>query len=469
MKIPLTDVTFSKLSVVDIGRVFWWEGRLFRAILNDHVHEIKALFDSGLIDELESNQFFVKSQITSMEIEGYGMVIEHEVIDIPTYPKEWTFSMLKDAAQLVLDINEIAIRFGYQTKDCHGYNVLFENSRPIFVDLGSFTKVSSDKNTLYAYAEFMRSYYYPLKIWQKGGQYWGIKAATRVGSLINGSAYLKFSSPTLRILNNALLERLLSYLFLIRTFSHLDLTKVRRKIPKAITLLIRVLAALDKSATIPKLKKEINNLRLTNESSTWANYQNKDKFPKQVIEIPRFDLIVQKIHSLDIESVVELAGNQGVFANLLIKHGKVKKIICTDADSNALDKGYRVAHEYSTKINWAILNPFDYEENHNEIKLEKRFSSDAVVALALTHHLILTQGFSLDFIFNSFKRLTRKYIFVEFMPLGLHNGQTAPPLPTWYTIDWFKNEFSQHFNLIEIIKLEENRVLFIGDLVKPQN
>jgi hypothetical protein len=48
------------------------------------------------------------------------------------------------------------------------------------------------------------------------------------------------------------------------------------------------------------------------------------------------------------------------------------------------------------------------------------------------------------------------------MPLGLHNGISAPPLPDWYNIENFSAEFSRFFKIIEICNLEKNRILFIG-------
>ena len=48
------------------------------------------------------------------------------------------------------------------------------------------------------------------------------------------------------------------------------------------------------------------------------------------------------------------------------------------------------------------------------------------------------------------------------MPLGLYNGKTAPPLPNWYNLENFSKEFSKLFKIIEICKLEENRILLIG-------
>jgi hypothetical protein len=64
------------------------------------------------------------------------------------------------------------------------------------------------------------------------------------------------------------------------------------------------------------------------------------------------------------------------------------------------------------------------------------------------------------------ERLTNKYVIVEFMPLGLYSGEenVTPTLPDFYTLDWFKGVFSDHFTYIHDEKLEKNRHVFIGEI-----
>ena len=94
----------------------------------------------------------------------------------------------------------------------------------------------------------------------------------------------------------------------------------------------------------------------------------------------------------------------------------------------------------------------------------KRFASDVVIALALTHHLILRHDIRIDIIFEMFAKYTKKYILVEFMPLGLWDGKYAPPLPAWYSIDYFRRAFEKYYNIILEEQLEKNRILFFGKI-----
>jgi hypothetical protein len=98
---------------------------------------------------------------------------------------------------------------------------------------------------------------------------------------------------------------------------------------------------------------------------------------------------------------------------------------------------------------------------------EARFKSEAVLALAVTHHLILTQNYPIEYIFHRIERFSEKYVFIEFMPLGLYSKGVAPKVPNWYSTEWFRNNFSQHFELLLEEQLEANRILFVGKIRSP--
>jgi len=92
---------------------------------------------------------------------GVELVLEHERIPFVSYPYEWTFSMLRDAALLQLEIGIAAIDEGLSLKDATPYNVQFVGSRPIFIDVGSFETVPVGEPWV-GYRQFCMMYLYPL-------------------------------------------------------------------------------------------------------------------------------------------------------------------------------------------------------------------------------------------------------------------------------------------------------------------
>lgn len=105
----------------------------------------------------------------------------------------------------------------------------------------------------------------------------------------------------------------------------------------------------------------------------------------------------------------------------------------------------------------------------------RNFKSDIVVALAITHHLLLTQGFKIDEIFHKINLFSNKYVYIEFMPLGLWGGNIniKPNVPSWYTKEYFEEKFKNHFTLLKKVTLESHmikgkkeahRILFVGKI-----
>lgn len=465
MKIPQSEIKYSSLSLIDIGRVFWWQGRLFRGILAEHTPVVRQMFDSGLIPKLIKEGLFVRSWITPLELDGFGLVVEHEVVKVQVYPREWTFSMLKDAALLVLELNEVTIQFGFQTKDCHGYNVLFQDGKPVYVDLGSFVPVTNRGHVLLAYDEFLRCYYYPLQIWRSVGGFLGSQMASWQFAKMPREAYLKIRWPLFRIFNDATLGRAMKAMHGIETLSHRDLAEDPIRVPvwaNPILLLLQKTRFAQRPATIKRLKEKITKLANPAASTTWANYHDEFSQIGGLSSTPRFDHVVEKLTSLEVVSVMEIGGNQGVLSRLLKQRAGEIRVICTDRDSVALDKGYQAEKSERLGVNWAALDPFVFESSSIEIAPNTRFKADAVVALALTHHLILKQGFKIGFILDTIGDYSNKYVLIEFMPQGLTDGVSFPEFPAWYTVDWFKGEFERRFKIIEQKQLEPNRILFIG-------
>ena len=129
------------------------------------------MFRCELIEELVEANLFPNSKFTEYSAGNFQLVIKHDTIHPIVYPQEWTFSMLQNAALVVLKVAIIARKFGYNMKDCHSLNILFDGINPKYVDLGTFYPDISETTGWKPYLEFLRCYYYPLFIWSKGNDY----------------------------------------------------------------------------------------------------------------------------------------------------------------------------------------------------------------------------------------------------------------------------------------------------------
>lgn len=166
--IPSCEIKQPSLHADTLGFTFIWNNHFLRGIYPAAVEQAKGYFESGFIDEVVSKGLFPKTWISDFENEQFGMILEHEMITPVLYAMEWNFSMLKDAALMVLDIAQIGWKYGYNMVDCHKLNVLFLNNHPMYVDLGSFVPRQAGETGWKPYDSFLQSYYNILMIWSDG-------------------------------------------------------------------------------------------------------------------------------------------------------------------------------------------------------------------------------------------------------------------------------------------------------------
>ena len=447
------------------GRVFTWNGRIFRGIFPESESHVRSLFSTGFLDELISHNFSPRTWITDYKLEGFSLILEHEEIWPVVYPQEWTFSMLKDAALLVCKIGLIAKDYGLNMRDCHGLNVLFDGVSPKFTDLGSF--LPDTCLGWRPYEEFLRFYYYPLSIWRHNA-FVG-KLSIFSGNLTFHENYWQYQYPFLRWMNPDLLGRLAKLHLKPEILASKPLSDFQQRSwsrSKLLHELVKRRIIPAKSTDLRKVMRKIEGIRKYVTKSTWGSYHAEIGEKAK-----RFDRIVEFIKGLgdDVRTAVDLGGNQGKFSRLLIQHTELEKVVCIDNDENAIDNGYNQERAAdSGKITFAHFDFMGCIAKLRFMLPTERFKSDIVIALALTHHLILSQGYDLDEILRSISGYAKKYVFIEFMPLGLWIAGQKPNVPAWYTSDWFRRSFANFFDLVLEEKLRENNILFVGK-VRPNS
>ncbi len=473
IEIAAQDVTFITDSLADdVGRVFLWQGRLLRGIRYDYVDAVDELLSSGLMQALIADGVFLGVEKTEFQLAGFGLILEHERIPVITYPYEWSFSMLKDAAVVMLRVNQIARDFGYQTKDGHGYNILFHGSRPVFIDLGSFIKVQPGHTGWQGYEEFLRFFYYPLKLWFGGNEFLAQRILTgAMLPLMPHDSYLAYHKPFTRYLNGRLRLRLARLPLLLRRVSSVPKEDIEQLWPGKKGRLLKWLRPFlkigGKKSDLSALMNKVQRLQAKKQESMWGTYHLQsgvvDEFGK-LRPSPRFKRIADLIDYFAIKDIIELAGNQGAFARYLLSATRVQSVICTDYDTNAIDRLYRALGSDQQAVTPAVLNfmsPVLLAETQPACQ---RMKAEGVVALAVVHHLLLTQRFSINKILSAICQYAKKYVFIEFMPLGLYAGLSEPNTPDWYRLDWFREACLRHFQILVEEQLEENRILFVGCL-----
>jgi hypothetical protein len=463
-------VIFSEASLVDdFGRVFFYEGRVFRAIYKNQKDNCLAIIESNLYKELYTENLIPKTWITNYQLEGFSLILEHEFV-YESKPHHWSFTMYKDAALAILEVNKTCNRYGYELKDAHPYNIFFKNNNPVFIDFGSISK-RVNPSTWVAYEQFLTFCYLQLLVWNKADFFLARK-------LIEDSNYPALRTIPMSSIFDSFLMNLVKYdlydfklyfrgrllniglkeqryaLILSKGVNRIGGIFLRRKIK------IKMFTQTKELKNIKTIEEKLKSFERPTHNSYWENYHNTYKTGNKINSTPRFDRIIGlvKQYALNIKSAIDLAGNQGVFCYLLSNSMYLNRIILTDYDEKAIDIAYQTFKADKINIQPYLFNFMLPLRDDEIISLR----SDIVFALAITHHLVLTQKYQLQVVFKRIESFSNNYVVIEFMPIGLWGGKEIPEVPEWYTVDWFRTEFKKQFVLLAEEQLEINRIVFIG-------
>lgn len=468
IQLKKSEVSFVGYTYDSLGVLFTWENRIFRAVYPHKVSFAKELLNSGMIDELVEKKLFPKTTISSICIEDFEFIIEHEKIIHAVYPNKWCFEMMKDAAVAYLEVNKIARKYNYQTIDGHGFNIVFNYCNPMFIDLGSFIPANNYKGWL-GLEEFTRFFLYPIYIYKNGNIDIARMALNNCNLPLSHGSYLLHRYILLRFFSQDKLTLLKTYFHKFKTISYYSSEEIKKRIPiKLYSTIIKI----KKNGLLPfqkvnlhRLSSKINEIKFKNYQTQWGDYHSQHYVNEEYRLTPRFTRLLEIMKQLNISHVFEVGGNQGLFSQALLENNIVDSVVCSDYDELAINIMYRRLKNKNLNILPIVYNFINPVHITYGLTFHQRNSFDCVVALAITHHLILTQKYPLDSLMLDFTKYTNRYIVVEFMPLGLYSpdNKREYKVPDWYTLDWFKAAFEKHFKLLLEEKLEANRIVMIGE------
>jgi SAM-dependent methyltransferase len=129
------------------SRVFYDDGRVLRALSEDGLRDWAALSESRLFAEaVAAGELVGTTRVDDVDVPSplradAAAVLEHERVPFVSYPYEWPFAMLRDAALLQLDLLRRALAEDLTLKDASSYNVQWRGTKPVFIDVGSFERL----------------------------------------------------------------------------------------------------------------------------------------------------------------------------------------------------------------------------------------------------------------------------------------------------------------------------------------
>jgi hypothetical protein len=439
------------------GFLFFDDGMLFRSVSRFYQQNYDHLIQSGLYKKLVADDLLIPHNEVYLPAENRDdtyKIIQPEIIPFISYPYEWCFSQWKDAALALIRIQKQALDRHMILKDASAYNMQYFKGKPILIDTLSF-EIYKENQPWIAYRQFCQHFLAPLSLMASRD--------IRLGQLM-------------RIFIDGLPLDLVSGLLPISTWfkpallSHIHLHAKAQKRYEANTspLVVPKVSKHSLVALTHHLESVVADMQWRPEGTEWAEYYEDTNYTQEAMNHKQ-RLVDEYLSESKPRSVWDLGANTGIFSR--IATAKSIYTIAFDVDPAAVEKNYRKMRENketrilplcldlnnpSSSIGWA---------NEERLSLIKRGPADTVIALALIHHLAISNNVPFSHIAAFFSRLCR-FLIIEFVPKGDSQVQkllrSREDIFEYYTKDHFEQAFGQYFLIQKSKQLRETlRTLYL--------
>jgi len=420
----------------DAGRLFWWNDKLWRGIRPGRARFFDNLFSDGTIGQLIGLGLLIDSERTNIAVDGYEMVVSHRKLPFVSYPNEWCAQMLKGAALSILDLSIALAQRGLSLRDSHPWNVLFDWSRPVYIDLTSIVPDEGEP-TWRAYDEFCRFCYYPLILMAHGQEriarsllpeYDGILRSELL-SVMRGSPFSPFVA-------SRIFKRGVNSLKSV----------MRGSRPSIVNFLQQARSSIE-ALHLPSYEKEHRRRRFDTISS--ASFETKGE---------TLPLAVRKLlERLRPDTLLDLS--PGPIWTSIVPAIMGFSVVSADSNPARMTALYETARAKDLSILPLIIDftkptaAMGYS-NHYSIAATERLKCDMVLALGLPRKLHFENYFNFDLIAEGLSSFSKKRLIVD-CDSGEENGASGSRVGS-FRLQNFMDSLSKHFNAVNVVFSNSN-------------
>jgi ribosomal protein L11 methylase PrmA len=431
------------------GFVFSRDDVLYRQVNRAYAAHYDHLVASGLHADLVERGLLVphvEEPGVAPEAGDAHRVLRPERVAFVSYPYEWSFSQLRDAALLTLELQRRALGFGMTLKDASAFNVQFRGGRPVWIDTLSF-EIRREGQPWVAYRQFCQHFLAPLALVAHLDPRLGALSREHLDGvpLDLASALL----PARAWLDPHLLVHLRIHArFQRRHAGRADASVRARRVDR------RGLEGL-----VAALESAVRRLRWRPRSSPWSDYYAGDSYAEEAAR-ERRSRVAAWIERMRPEALLDLGANTGAMSRLA--SGRGIPTVALDADPACVEAAYREvrasgdAHLLPLVVDLTNPSPALGWANEERSPIGERFRAGAVMALALVHHLALANNVPLPRVAAWLAGLGEELI-VEFVPKSDPKAKrllaTREDVFPDYARDGFERAFAARFETLEVAGL----------------
>ncbi len=446
---------------------------MYRVVTAEGKDHYDALMGSGLYESLINAKLLVPhvevEEVPGLPSEsGVYKILLPQQIPFISYPYEWSFSQLKDAALVTLAAQKLALANGLVMKDASAYNVQFVGGKPILIDTLSFEPYAG-QHVWVAYQQFCQHFLAPLALMAS----LDLRMNLLLRDYIDGiplDLATKLLPKRKRLNAGLLMHLVLHNAANRRQGSAASSTKDAHN--QASPANKRAVLGL-----IDSLERAVKKLKLSSKLQTvWGEYYDDTNYSAKAFEYKK-QLVKDYVAEVKPAMVWDLGGNDGTFSRAALDGG-AGGAICFDIDPLAVEKSYRMVQDQNLPnllpLRSDLTNPsppLGWANSERDSLTGRVKPGNLVMALALVHHLAIANNLPLEMIAEYFAQLG-EHLIVEFIPKSDSKVQlllsTRIDIFDKYDQNHFETAFKCHYEIVKQDSVKDShRTLYLMKRLKP--
>jgi len=388
------------------GFIFLHNGQHYRQVNNFFKNDFDLFINSGCYDSLVKDGSLIPHKEINENLTGspdHYKTLLPESVQFISYPYEWSFDMLKDAALLTLQLVKESVKFGLILKDATPYNIQWHNGKLVFIDTLSFAKYNEQEPWI-AYRQFCECFLSPLLLMHYSK---------------NQLHQLQLAYP--EGIPLAVTKSLLPYKskFAFHVYLHIHLHAGISASNKDASNKTPQFSKQKLLNLISSLETAVSKLKLPDQKTTWSDYYDEASQREDYLQ-PKKGIIQEWVSKLQhLNTAIDLGANDGEFSKMLSQ--KNIYTLATDFDPLCINNLYKeisknkIANIQPLIIDLSNPSPAIGVNNTERMSFIDRTKVDLAMALAVVHHLAIGKNIPFEKIAELFSAITN-HLIIEFVP-----------------------------------------------------